>query len=35
MKETADQALVSCPTVTKVIVHRRVVREIPWTHGRD
>ena len=22
------------PTVTKVIVHRHVVREIPWTHGR-
>ena len=35
MKETADRALVNCPTVTKVIVHRRVVREIPWTHGRD
>jgi acetyl-CoA synthetase len=35
MKETADRALVSCPTVKKVIVHRRVMREIPWTHGRD
>ena len=35
MKETADRALVSCPTVKKVIVYRRVVREIPWTHGRD
>jgi acetyl-CoA synthetase len=35
MKETADKALVSCPTVTRVIVHRRVVREIPWHHGRD
>src|SRR3989442_2805733 len=35
MKETADRAIVSCPTVKKVIVHRRVVREIPWTHGRD
>jgi acetyl-CoA synthetase len=35
MKETADRALVSCPSVKKVIVHRRVVREIPWTHGRD
>jgi acetyl-CoA synthetase len=35
MKETADKALVSCPTVTRVIVHRRVVREVPWTHGRD
>jgi len=35
MKETADRALVSCPSVKKVIVHRRVVREVPWTHGRD
>jgi acetyl-CoA synthetase len=35
MKETADRALVSCPSVKKVIVFRRVVREIPWTHGRD
>ena len=35
MKETADKALVNCPSVTKVIVFRRLVREIPWTHGRD
>lgn len=35
MKETADRALVLCPTVTKVIVHRRVMRDVPWTHGRD
>ncbi|HYM97265.1 MAG TPA: AMP-binding protein [Candidatus Sulfotelmatobacter sp.] len=35
MKETAAKALVNCPSVTKVIVFRRVVREIPWTHGRD
>jgi acetyl-CoA synthetase len=35
MKETADRALVNCPSVKRVIVHRRVVREIPWTHGRD
>ena len=35
MKETADRALVSCPTVKKVIVFRRVMRDIPWTHGRD
>jgi acetyl-CoA synthetase len=35
MKETADRALVNCPSVKKVIVFRRVVREIPWTHGRD
>ena len=35
MKETADKALVNAPSVKRVIVHRRVVREIPWTHGRD
>src|SRR5207247_11205730 len=35
MKETADRALVSSPTVKQVIAHRHVVREIPWTHGRD
>jgi len=35
MKETADRALVSCPSVTKVIVHRHVMREIPWNHARD
>jgi acetyl-CoA synthetase len=35
MKETADKALVSCPSVTKVIMHRRVVREVPWSMGRD
>jgi acetyl-CoA synthetase len=35
MKETADRALVSCPSVSRVIVHRRVVREIPWNHARD
>jgi acetyl-CoA synthetase len=35
MKETLDKALVSCPTVNRVIMHRRVVREVPWTHGRD
>lgn len=35
MKETADRALVHAPSVKKVIVHRRVVREVPWTHGRD
>jgi acetyl-CoA synthetase len=35
MKEVADAALVSCPSVEKVIVHRRVGREIPWHHGRD
>jgi len=35
MKETVDKALVSCPSVTRVIMHRRVVRDVPWTQGRD
>jgi acetyl-CoA synthetase len=35
MKETLDRALVTCPSVSKVIVHRRVMREIPWNHARD
>jgi acetyl-CoA synthetase len=35
MKETADEALAQCPTVTQVLVYRRLGREIPWTAGRD
>src|SRR5438445_4143495 len=35
MKATLHRALVRYPTVTRVIVYRRVVREVPWTHGRD
>jgi len=35
MKEVADRALVDAETVTHCIVHRRIGREIPWTHGRD
>ncbi len=35
MKETADEALAQCPTVTQVLVYRRLGREIPWTPGRD
>lgn len=35
MKETADEALAQCPTVTRVLVYRRLGREIPWTSGRD
>src|SRR4029077_6349964 len=34
MKETADRALVSCPTVRKVIVHRRGARAVPRRAGR-
>jgi acetyl-CoA synthetase len=35
LKETADEALAQCPTVTQVLVYRRLGREIPWTPGRD
>jgi acetyl-CoA synthetase len=35
MKEVADRALLDSPSVKNLIVHRRVGREVPWTHGRD
>jgi acetyl-CoA synthetase len=35
VKETADEALASCPTVKSVIVLRRLGRDTPWTEGRD
>ncbi len=35
MKETADEAVASAPTVERVVVYRHVGREIPWTDGRD
>lgn len=35
MKEVADQAAASSPSVEKVIVHRRLGREVPWTDARD
>src|SRR5207248_1986865 len=35
MKEVADRALDEVPTVEHLVVLRRIVREIPWTHGRD
>ena len=35
VKETADEAVAQCPTVTQVLVYRRLGREIPWTSGRD
>ncbi|HEY7519568.1 MAG TPA: acetate--CoA ligase [Methylomirabilota bacterium] len=35
VKETADEALAQCPTVTQVLVYRRLARDIPWTAGRD
>jgi acetyl-CoA synthetase len=35
MKETADEAVAACPSVTRVLVHRRLGRDVPWTSGRD
>ncbi len=35
MKEVADRALLDAETVEHCIVHRRIVRDIPWTLGRD
>jgi acetyl-CoA synthetase len=35
MKETADEAVAQCPSVTTVLVYRRLGREVPWTAGRD
>ena len=35
MKETADQAVASAPSVRHVVMFRRVGREVPWTAGRD
>jgi acetyl-CoA synthetase len=35
MKELADEAVRAAPSVERVIVARRLGREIPWTAGRD
>jgi acetyl-CoA synthetase len=35
MKEVADQAAALAPSVERVIVHRRLGREVPWNEGRD
>ncbi|MEO8284848.1 MAG: acetate--CoA ligase [Chloroflexota bacterium] len=35
MKEVADQAADLAPSVQKVIVHRRLGRDIPWNSKRD
>jgi acetyl-CoA synthetase len=35
MKEVADQAADMSPSVEKVIVHRRLGRDVPWQDGRD
>jgi acetyl-CoA synthetase len=35
LKETADEAVAACPSVTDVVVYRRLGRDIPWNDGRD
>jgi acetyl-CoA synthetase len=35
MKEVADQAADMSPSVQKVVVYRRLGREVPWNHQRD
>jgi acetyl-CoA synthetase len=35
MKEVADQAAAESPTVEKVIVHKRLGRDVPWNPERD
>ena len=35
MKETADEAVAACPSIRRVLVYRRLGRDIPWTAGRD
>jgi acetyl-CoA synthetase len=35
MKETADEAVVASPSIERVLVYRRLGREVPWRAGRD
>ena len=35
LKRTADEAVAECPTIERVIVHRRAGVSVPWTAGRD
>jgi acetyl-CoA synthetase len=35
LKDTADAALLKCPTVEKSIVVRRTAEKVGWTEGRD
>ncbi len=35
MKETADEAARASPCVERVIVYRRLGRDVPWSEGRD
>jgi acetyl-CoA synthetase len=35
LKQTADEAIAVCPSIERVIVHRRTGANVPWTEGRD
>ena len=35
MKQTADEAVATCPSIEHVIVYRRTATDIAWTAGRD
>ena len=35
MKETADEAAAISPSVQRVLVYKRLGRDVPWTAGRD
>jgi acetyl-CoA synthetase len=35
LKQTADEAVAECPTIRRVIVHRRTGANVTWVDGRD
>jgi len=35
LKDTADKAIESCPTIEKVVVVKRTGEKVAWKHGRD
>jgi acetyl-CoA synthetase len=35
LKEIADEALISCPSIEKVIVLERTIQSVNWVEGRD
>jgi acetyl-CoA synthetase len=35
LKKNADEALKGCPTISTVVVYKRVGLEVPWQHDRD
>ncbi len=35
MKQTADEAVATCPSIQHVVVHQRTGTPVPWSAGRD